>query len=102
MAEFARSRWLRISRNDYDVIVLKSIACGYSRIKQEAPELVVVCLGIDDAAACRLLSMLAMDADTAAIPFVTWAARRRTSELEHIIAELNQDSSSPATAIQMN
>jgi DNA-binding response OmpR family regulator len=93
---------LMADTNDYDVVVLESIACGYSRIKQEAPELVVVCLGIDDAATCRLLSMLAMDADTAAIPVLTWAARRRRSELEHIIAELNQDSVSHGTAIQMN
>ena len=93
---------LTADTNDYDVIVLESIACGYSRIKQMTPELVVVCLGIDDGAACQLLSMLAMDGDTAAIPVLTWAARRGTSELEHIIAALNQDSLSHGTAIQMN
>jgi hypothetical protein len=93
---------LMADTNDYDVIVLESIACGYSRIKQVTPELAIVCLGIDDGAACQLLSMLTLDADTAAIPVLTWAARRRTSELEHIIAELNQDSVSHGTGLQMN
>jgi len=93
---------LMADTNDYDVIVLESIACGYSRIKQVTPELVVVCLGIDDGAAWQLLSMLAMDGDTAAIPVLTWAARRGTTQFEHIMAELNQDSLSHITAIQMN
>jgi hypothetical protein len=53
-------------------------------------------------AACQLLSMLTMDGDTAAIPVLTSAARRGTSDLEHIIAELNQDSLSHGNAIQMN
>ncbi len=87
--------------NDYDVIVVESIACGYSRIKQVTPDLVVL-LEIDDFAACQLLSMLKVDRDVSRIPVVTCATRSKESELEDEIAELEQDSPSWSHALPMN
>ena len=58
--------------DDFEVCVIESIAHAYTKIKRVRPDLVVVCLASDDADACRVLSMLAMDRDTAQIPVVTY------------------------------
>jgi CheY-like chemotaxis protein len=93
---------LSIDASDCDVIFVESVACGYSRIKQLMPDLVIVFLEIDDVAACQLLSMLKIDGDTSRIPVVTLATRREESEFEDIIAWMNEDSSCPLFAIGMN
>ena len=85
-----------------DIVFVESIAHGYSRIKQLTPDVVVVLLGDDDAPACQLLSMLSMDRDTSDIPVVTWMTRHEETEFEDLLAQLNQDWSSPRVAIQMN
>jgi DNA-binding response OmpR family regulator len=73
--------------NACDVVVVESIARGYSRIKQLKPDLVIVFLGIDDLAGCQLLSMLQIDAETCAIPLITLVTGPETCEIEHIIAD---------------
>jgi DNA-binding NarL/FixJ family response regulator len=85
-----------------DIVVVESIAGGYSLIKQLAPDVVVIFVGIDDVAACQLLSMLKMDRSTSAIPVVTWMTRREEPEFEETIAEMSQDVSAHPVAIQMN
>ena len=52
----------------YDVIFVESIARGYSRIKELAPDLIVLLLDFDDVPGWQLLSMLKADADVADIP----------------------------------
>ena len=93
---------LLLDRNDYDVIYVESIALGYSRIKQVRPDLVVVFMASDDAAACRLLSMLTLDRDVSGIPVVMCVSRREKGELEDIFAEVNQFASNKAVAVPMN
>ena len=85
-----------------DIVFVESIARGYSRIKELTPDVVVVLLGDDAAPACQLLSMLNMDRDTSHIPVVTWMTRHEETEFEELLAQLNQDWSSPRVAIQMN
>ena len=85
-----------------DIVFVESIARGYSRIKQLAPDIVVVLLGDDPAPACQLLSMLNLDRDTSDIPVVTWMTRHEETEFEELLGQLNQDWSSPSVAIQMN
>ena len=85
-----------------DIVFVESIAHGYSRIKQLIPDVVVVLLGDDDAPACQLLSMLSMDRDTSDIPVVTWMTKHEETGFEDLLAQLNQDWSSPRVAIQMN
>jgi hypothetical protein len=88
--------------NDDDVVVVESIARGYSCIKQVVPDLIVVLLEIDDVAACRLLSMLTSDREMSGIPVVTFTTGRRARELEEIGAALTGDSRCVSHAIRMN
>ena len=62
-----------VASADYDVLMVESTAHAYSKIKRAHPDLVIVCLSGDDHDACRVLSMLALDRDTAQIPVVTVA-----------------------------
>jgi DNA-binding NarL/FixJ family response regulator len=73
---------LLVDASNFDVIVMESIAGAYSRIKQTAPDFVVVLMRIDDVAGCQLLSMLKIDPDVSRIPLVICAMRGEESELE--------------------
>jgi DNA-binding NarL/FixJ family response regulator len=52
---------LLVDDNDCDVIVIESIAGGYSRIRELQPHVVVLFMEIDDVDGCQLLSMLHTD-----------------------------------------
>jgi CheY-like chemotaxis protein len=57
---------------DCDVVFVESTAHAYSKIKRVRPDLVIMCLSSDDMDGCQVLSMLALDSDTARIPVVTF------------------------------
>ena len=71
-----------VDTSDFDVIVMESIAGGYSRIKQVTPDFVIVQMTIDDVAGCQLLSMLKIDRDLPGIPLVICAMPEEESEFE--------------------
>jgi DNA-binding response OmpR family regulator len=93
---------LLIDANEYDVVFVESIVHGYSRIKQEMPDLIIVYCAIDDVDACRLLSMLQIDGDVSGTPVVTCAGRREEPEFDEIIAELDRNSSRQRLVLQMH
>jgi PleD family two-component response regulator len=57
----------------YDMVFVESSAHAYTRIKGVQPNLVILCMRLDDADAFHLLSMLKLDDDTRRIPIVTYA-----------------------------
>jgi DNA-binding response OmpR family regulator len=76
--ETQRTRFLGellVDTDPYNVFVVESLEHAYARIKREKPDLVVLYVAVDDAAVCRLLSMLTLDPETSAIPIVTWTER---------------------------
>jgi len=94
---------LLADENDYDVVFVESVGGGYSCIKEQTPDLVILYLEIGDLAAWQLLSMLKIDSDMSAIPIITtWASPRKDSEAEHLASETLEDSSCPVHAGQMN
>lgn len=56
----------------YDVVFVESNERAYSQIKRVQPNLVILCVDIDDMEGFQVLSMLKLDADTRAIPVVTY------------------------------
>jgi hypothetical protein len=52
---------LLVDDNNYGVIVVESIPRAYSRIRAVHPDVVELCMEIDDVDACQLLSMLHAD-----------------------------------------
>ena len=53
---------------------VESSAHAYSQIKRVRPDLVILCVEIDDAEGLNVLSMLKLDSDTRDIPVVTYTS----------------------------
>jgi PleD family two-component response regulator len=56
----------------YDMVFVESSTRAYSRVRNVQPDLVIVCMRIDDVEVFQLLSMLKLDAETRRIPVVTY------------------------------
>jgi len=61
-----------LDAGNYDVVFVESSAHAYSQIKRVQPDLVILCLAMDDADALTVLSMLKLDEETREIPVVTY------------------------------
>lgn len=72
----------------YDVVIVESLSHAYSQVKRVRPDLVILCLDLDDAEGFRVLSMLKLDPDTRAVPLLTVATEQEhTNEEEPETAE---------------
>jgi len=56
----------------YDVVFVESNAHAYSQIKRVQPNLVILCVRIDDMDGFQVLSMLKLDEETRSIPVLTY------------------------------
>src|SRR6202011_435726 len=70
----------------YDVVFVESSAHAYSQIKRVQPNLVILCVRIDDGDGFQVLSMLKLDAATRDIPVLTYTTED-TEEAEEEVAE---------------
>jgi PleD family two-component response regulator len=55
----------------YDIVFAANLDHAYSEIKKTRPDLVILCLALEDPVGFQVLSMLKLDADTASIPLLT-------------------------------
>jgi PleD family two-component response regulator len=56
----------------YDVVFVESSEHAYSQIKRVQPNLVILCVRIDDGDGFQVLSMLKLDEETRSIPVLTY------------------------------
>src|SRR5438094_1296396 len=70
----------------YDVVFVESSQHAYSQIKRVQPNLVILCVRIDDGDGFQVLSMLKLDAATREIPVLTYTTED-TEESEEEVAE---------------
>ena len=66
----------------YDMVFVESSARAYSRVRHVQPDLVIVCMRMDDVAVFQLLSMLKLDTETRRIPVVTYATHQEADSDE--------------------
>jgi PleD family two-component response regulator len=71
----------------YDVVFVESSQRAYSQIKRVQPNLVILCVRIDDADGFQVLSMLKLDDDTRGIPVLTYTTEYDGQEPEEEVAE---------------
>jgi PleD family two-component response regulator len=87
----------------YDVVFVESHAHAYSQIKRVQPNLVILCVGLDDMNGFQVLSMLKLDEDTRGIPVLTYTTKDDEQEAED---EESEPSDSgifvPTPALRMN
>jgi len=87
----------------YDVVFVESSAHAYSQIKRVRPDLVILCVGMDDAEGLQVLSMLKLDDQTRTIPILTYAADRDADEDDEEVAEPSgAELFTPKPAVWMN
>ena len=56
----------------YDVVFVESSDHAYSQIKRVLPNLVILCVRVDDQEGLQVLSMLKLDDETRSIPVLTY------------------------------
>ncbi len=56
----------------YDIVFVADTEHAYSQIKRNRPNLVILCVGIDDPLGFQVLSMLKLDEETSTIPVLTY------------------------------
>ncbi|PYR60486.1 MAG: hypothetical protein DMF91_12200 [Acidobacteria bacterium] len=56
----------------YDIVFVESSDHAYSQIKRVMPDLVILCVRIEDLEGFQVLSMLKLDKETRAIPVLTY------------------------------
>ena len=71
----------------YDVVFVESNAHAYSQIKRVQPNLVILCLCIDDLDGFQVLSMLKLDEATRDIPVLTYTTEYEGQESEAEVPE---------------
>ena len=87
----------------YDVVFVESSAHAYSQIKRVQPNLVILCVRIDDADGFQVLSMLKLDAETREIPVLTYTSKDDGDDAEDDIPEpTDVEMFTTKTAVLMN
>jgi PleD family two-component response regulator len=66
----------------YNVVFVESSEHAYSHIKRVQPNLVVLCMSLDDPEGFQVLSMLKLDAETREIPVLTYTTEYEGQETE--------------------
>lgn len=76
----------------YDIVFVESTDHAYSYIRRIMPDLVILCLRMDDVEGFRVLSMLKLDEATREIPVLTYTAGDEDDEQDE------DEASEPAAA----
>lgn len=90
-----------LDSSEFDIVLVESTEHAYSHIKKLSPQLVIVCLDVDDLDGFRVLSMLKLDSDTRLIPVVTCTITQ-DDPTDEAVTELPHDVFSEPPAVQLN
>jgi CheY-like chemotaxis protein len=70
---------MALDAGHYDVVFVENSRHAYSQIKRVLPNLVILCLQVDDMDGFQVLSMLKLDEDTKSIPVLTYTTQVESS-----------------------
>lgn len=85
----------------YDVVFVESAARAYSQVKAVQPDLVILCLDMDDEEGFQVLSMLKLDPDTRSVPLLT-CATGQDREPDETLEFPDDQVFAPHAAMRMN
>ena len=88
----------------YDLVFVESSQHAYSQIKRVQPDLVILCVRMEDGEGLQVLSMLKLDAATCAIPVLTYASEIEEQSEEDVTEPSEVDTlfAATKTAVLMN
>src|SRR5438552_18943352 len=69
-----------LAAGHYDIVFVESSDHAYSQIKRVMPDLVILCVRIEDLDGFQVLSMLKLDDDTRDIPVLTYTTQYEGQE----------------------
>jgi CheY-like chemotaxis protein len=75
----------------YDMVFVESSEHAYSQIKKVLPNLVILCTRIEELDGFQLLTMLKLDADTRAIPVLTYTTEYEGQDFEDEASSMADD-----------
>jgi PleD family two-component response regulator len=79
-----------LDAGNYDVVFVESNSHAYSQIKRVQPNLVILCVRIDDLNGFQVLSMLKLDAETREIPVLTYTTEYEGQQTEEESTEISE------------
>ena len=86
-----------------DVVFVESSAHAYSQIKRVQPNLVILCVRIEDMDGFQVLSMLKLDDETRGIPVLTYTTEYEGQDSEEENTEMSEtEMFAPRPAMRMN
>lgn len=83
-----------LDAGNYDVVFVESSEHAYSQIKRVQPDLVILCVHMDNPDSLQVLSMLKLDPETRDVPVLTYTSQLVAEEEE--AAEDDEEDSEPA------
>jgi PleD family two-component response regulator len=88
----------------YDVVFVESSEHAYSQIKRVQPDLVILCMRIEDADGFQVLSMLKLDDETRGIPVLTYTTEYEGGDADEEVPETSEMEmfAAPHVALPMN
>lgn len=87
----------------YDIVFVESNEHAYSQIKRVQPNLVILCVRIEEMNGFQVLSMLKLDEETCAIPVLTYTNAYEGQDADEEVPELSDgEMFTPKPAIRMN
>jgi len=87
----------------YAVVFVESTRHAYSDIKRLQPNLIILCLDVDDEAGFHVLSMLKLDDETRGIPLVTFTTEVDGGEpADAPVEPIDEEMFMPTPALGMN
>jgi PleD family two-component response regulator len=91
-----------LDAGSYDVVFIESHTHAYSQIKCVQPNLVILCVSIDDVDAFQILTMLKLDEETRGIPVLTYMTELDGQETDQEIEPSESGIFTPRPALRMN
>ena len=79
-----------LAAGHYDVVFVESSEHAYSHIKRVQPNLVILCMSLEDHDGFQVLSMLKLDNETRRIPVLTYATEFEGQEVEEEFPETSE------------
>jgi PleD family two-component response regulator len=73
----------------YDIVFVESTEHAYSQIKRVLPNLVILCVRVEDMDGFQVLSMLKLDEETRGIPVLTYTNEHEGQDADEEIPELS-------------
>jgi PleD family two-component response regulator len=91
-----------LDAGSYDIVFVESQAHAYSQIKSLQPNLVILCVSMDDVDGFQVLSMLKLDEETRGIPVLTYMTELEAPETDTEPELSDSGIFMPTPALRMN